>query len=410
MSGKPKRKKAKRQRGTGSVYRRGNQCWIQYHRNGKAIREPANTTDEAEAHKFLKDRLASIVKKTFVGPEMERIRVEELAEGLLRDYRIDGKKSIDDVKARWELHLKPFFGVLRAVDVTSDLLKRYVDARLKEGAANATINREMAALKRAFNLGREETPPKVQQVPVFPHLKEDNVRKGFLEDAQRHKLVEGADLWFRALVECGRTYGWRVSEWLLTLQVGQVDLLNRVIRLEVGTTKNGRGREVRMTSEVFALLSMCVAGKKRTDAVFTRANGNPVKSYKDTWYLQCTKAGLGQLYCRGCGAAQQNTARCTECGFKGISYRGLIFHDLRRTAARTLRRAGVSEGVIMKIGGWKTGSVFRRYDIVDQEDITDAMVKFEQREDKLHDQAQFRHSLGTVGPNSASQKPAEKVQ
>lgn len=42
----------------------------------------------------------------------------KLADDLIREYRINGRKSIDDLDARWKLHLKPFFGVLRAIEVT----------------------------------------------------------------------------------------------------------------------------------------------------------------------------------------------------------------------------------------------------------------------------------------------------
>ena len=58
-------------------------------------------------------------------------------------------------------------------------------------------------------------------------------------------------------------------------------------------------------------------------------------------------------------------------------YPALLFHDLRRTAARNLRRAGIAS-VIMKIGGWRTRSVFERYAIVSQTDIAEALKKLEQ--------------------------------
>jgi integrase len=355
-----------RPKGTGCIYQRGAVWWLKYSRYGRAYRESSHSTDKRKAQNMLKTRLAEITSGTFAGPQAERVRVEELGADFLREYRINGRKSIDDVTARWELHLKPFFGLMRAVEVSSELIARYVDARQREGAKNATINRELAALKRMFRLGMQATPAKVLRMPAFPHLQENNVRKGFLEDGQYRKLVEYCpELWFRSLVECGRTYGWRVSE-LLNLRTKQIDLAQRVIRLEPGTTKNREGREVVMTDAVFNLLSACIQGKSADAFVFTRSNLRPVRDFRDTWENACKYAGTP----------------------------GLLFHDLRRTAARNLRRAGIPETIIMKIGGWRTRSVFERYAIVSRNDIADAMLKLEENEKSWEsERSQNGHSV-----------------
>jgi hypothetical protein len=108
--------------------------------------------------------------------------------------------------------LTPFFAYRRAIDLTSDLLAKYIDRRQSEGAKNATVNQELALLKRAYSLAARATPPKVVRVPHFPHLTERNVRTGFVEDDQYDRLAQACSrvaLWMRALLSA------------LTLMVGE---------------------------------------------------------------------------------------------------------------------------------------------------------------------------------------------
>jgi hypothetical protein len=103
-----------------------------------------------------------------------------------------------------------FFGDLRAVELTSQLVARYIDSRQQEEAENATINRELAVLKRMFSIARQSTPPKVNGIPYIAMLREDNTRTGFLESKQHDALASQTGkvgLWLRAMFETGYTYG-----------------------------------------------------------------------------------------------------------------------------------------------------------------------------------------------------------
>jgi hypothetical protein len=125
-----------------------------------------------------------------------------------------------------------------------------------------------------------------------------------------------------------------------------------------------------MTLPVSALLTQCVIGNAPDDFVFTRGGGRPVRDFRGTWANACEAAQVP----------------------------GLLFHDLRRTVARNLRRAGVAEGVI-KIGGWKTRSVFERYATVSQSDIRDAMAKLEtgQQRDNAEAAPELKSAEGRFG-------------
>lgn len=184
------------------------------------------------------------------------------------------------------------------------------------------------------------------------------------------------------MLEVGYTFGWRVSE-VKKLTVRQVDLGSSRILLDPGTTKNDDGRVVRFKpgSVLAKLLAACCQGKQADERVFTREDGSPIQDFRTAWAKVCCTADLGKMICPRCSKAVDSNGRCSKCSVewnvKDLKYVGLIFHDLRRSAARNARASGVAEGVIMKMGGWKTRSVFDRYAIVAESDMVDAIERVE---------------------------------
>lgn len=101
-----------------------------------------------------------IAKGKIPGIHFEKVKFDELAEDLLRDYRINGKKSLIHMEIRVR-HLKKHFEGMPASKINTPQINKYVEKRLSENAANGTINRELNALKTMFSLGSKCNPPKV---------------------------------------------------------------------------------------------------------------------------------------------------------------------------------------------------------------------------------------------------------
>ena len=89
---------------------------------------------------------------------------------------------------------------------------------------------------------------------------------------------------------------------------------------------------------------------------------------------------------------------CAVCGqdalWGDLTYHGLLFHDLRRTASRNLIRAGLSEKQAMAHTGHLTSSTFKRYHIVDEKQMQESLVKIENaasdRQRESHQRDLFR--------------------
>ena len=161
----------------GHIYQRGNVWWVKYSRNGKAYYESSHAKVKQAAKALLARREGEIAQGKIPGVVFDKVKFDDLAEDFLRDYRINNKSL---ARAKLSVrHLRESFEAFPIPMITSDRIQAYVEKRLEAGAANATINRELAALKRMLHMGARQTPPKVDRVPYINMLAENNVRQGF---------------------------------------------------------------------------------------------------------------------------------------------------------------------------------------------------------------------------------------
>ncbi len=361
----------------GCVYRRKNSknYWIKYTRNGKPFWESSSSEIKAVAEQLLRRREGEIAQGRLPGVVFDRVTFNELVDDFLTDYRINGRRSVDKAE-RSANKLRAEFGGLKATQLTTASVKRYIEKRMEESAAHATINRELAALKRMYKLGLMCTPPKVSQVPYIPMLREDNVRTGFFEHQQFQKLMKHLPDYLKTVTFFAYCSGWRKEE-ILSLTWDQVDLNQRCVRLMSGRTKNREGRTLYMESDLWQMIKDLNRKRAFGCPYVFHVEGKRIKDFRKAWDSACTKAGIT----------------------------GMLFHDLRRTAVRNMVRAGIPERVAMSISGHKTRSVFDRYNIVSEDDLKEAAHRREIFRESQVERLQF----GDSRPSEAKRATTIKV-
>jgi integrase len=364
----------------GTIYRRKSMYWIKYYRNGKSYYESSHSDKKEAAKRLLQKREGEIAKGELPGIRFDKIRFDELAEDFLTEYRINRKKTLVKAVCSAKL-LKEVFGGMRVTEITTTRIREYVDKRMAEGVSNATINRELAALKRMFHLAIQCTPPKVGQVPYVPMLKESNTRKGFFEHDEFLALREALSCHLKPLVTFAYHTGWRLGE-IRKLTWDKVDLKQGIIRLDPGETKNDEARMIYLNDELMKELKILHSNRRLGCPYVFHLDGRAIGEFRKSWKRACTEAGL-------CEVAKDEEGKAIvikdrKGNEKVVKIPTKIFHDFRRTAIRNMIRSGVPERVAMKISGHKTRSVFDRYNIVSDQDLKEAARK---QQDYINSQA-----------------------
>ena len=334
-------RRKKRDAATGLLVEQG-PWWMKYYRDSRPFYESTDTEDKTEARRKLKGREGQVANGLHHGPQTERTRFEDLVAGIRQDYALNERKSVRRLND-FITHLSVHFKQLRASAITTDRVKEYVATRREEDAANGTINRELACLKRMFKLAFQSTPPKVARIPHIPMLEEHNVRSGFFSH-EEYLAVRGV-LPDYAQVAVSITYytGLRIGE-VLGLRWSQVDLGEGKLSLTPLQTKTETSRVVYLPPDLHRVL---VEAKRRHEATYPAS----------PWV------------CQRHGERLQEIKRCWKHACKRMGLEGRLVHDFRRTAVRNMTRAGIPEKVAMAISGHKTRSVFDRYNIVNETDL-----------------------------------------
>jgi integrase len=354
-------------------------CWRDS--NGRRVQENTKhgIADRESAKKFLRGKMAAVDRGEPITASTGKITVAAALKAVMDDKRLNDCRWLVEPERMIDDHLLPHLGgKTKLSNVTVATARTYSAARQAEGAANATINRELALLRRAFRLAHKAGD--VFVVPQFEMLREAAPRSGFVDRPAFNAIVALLPKWLRPAVTAMYLLGWRKSE-VLGLAPHQVDMDANTITLEATQSKTGEKRVVTMPDELRTIVKAQLRSIKQlqrnghiTRWLFHRPRGTAIGSFRKRWRTACKNAG----------------------------YPTLLVHDLRRSAARNFTLAGVPEQIAMKFLGHLSNSTFRRYRIVDERDLHDAAARL----DAFFAQPKAKRKAGVVRQFATSKRLA----
>jgi integrase len=336
-------------KGQGRVYRpkvRGRSTarwWLDYSIGGKRHRESSGTSVKNDAYRLLRQRIGDRESGKLVG-RPDRVTLTDLHAQLEQRYALKGNKSLKRAKQAF-VHLYRLLGSERRVpELTQDVVNDYLQRRVAEGAARASANYEVSILTSALSQAVDNRL--LPFCPRFKLPKVRNARQGFFTPGDFAAVLLELPEEVRPVVQFLHATGWRLNE-VLTLTWAQIDWDGQVITIGGDKTKGEDDRvfPFGVAPDLKALVEARFAAR---DGLFVfHRSGKRIKTFIKAWRNACRRADLD----------------------------GKLVHDLRRTAAREFRRSGVTEGEIMKAAGWRTRSMFDRYNIIDEADLAQGLAK-----------------------------------
>jgi integrase len=361
-SRKRKRKFNRVSKGEGSLFLRGRVWWY------KAPDGTSHSTKRRVKSEAVDWKQKFLAERSDGGgqPPMTTVRATVTVNEVLDDYiaylTLKARKSVKIISQVLDANIRPVFGDRQPASLKTSDIEHYRSDREKS-VDPVTVNRELAYFRAALNNGMiRQTPRKVDSVPYMPMADEShNVRTGFVEVSGYKRILQQLPVTLKPLFVCGYHVSTRKGE-LKNIVWPQVDFDESVIVLEPADTKTGKGRYLPIYGDMGEWL---IRQKAVRDAEF------PECPWVFFWHTADCVLGHGGVRTKP-GSHVEKFDASWKAAVKRAGTEGLLFHDLRRSAQRNMRKAGIDQAIRMKISGHKTDSMERRYNIVDIEDVKGA--------------------------------------